>query len=103
MSEDIFDDLEGAGWSLDFTDALLQIFRQLPLRSMWVYMKLVELYTTRQLTEEQDILAAFGGVVNLMKQMLNAAFLSGLPSSHSDLALLWIHPQQVTRRQNWKT
>jgi hypothetical protein len=103
MSEDIYADREGAGWSLDFTDAPLQIFRQLPLRSMWVYMRLVELYTARQLTREQDILAAFTGVTTLMKRTMKADFVSGLPSSHFDLALLWEYPELVQRRQSLTT
>jgi hypothetical protein len=98
MSEDIYADREGAGWSLDFMDAPLQTFRQLPLRSIWVYMKSVELYTARELTKDKDILAAFSGVANLMRETMNAPFIFGLPTSHFDLALLWDHPQPVQRR-----
>lgn len=103
MSEDIFADREGAGWSLDFTDAPLQIFRQLPRRSIWVYMKLVELYTSRHLTKEQEIIAAFGGILHVMQQTMNAAFVFGLPSSHFDLALLWEHTERAHRRPSWTT
>ncbi|KAF1836176.1 HET-domain-containing protein [Decorospora gaudefroyi] len=99
MSEDIFADREGAGWSLDFMDAPLQTFRQLPLRSIWVYMKTVELYTARELTKQADILAAFSGVSNLMQQTMQAPFVFGLPTSHFDLALLWEHFQPAERRR----
>lgn len=70
MSEDIYADREGAGWSLDFMDAPLQTFRQLPSRSIWVYMKALELYTMRQLSKPEDILPAFSGVSNLMQQTM---------------------------------
>jgi hypothetical protein len=99
MSEDIYADREGAGWSLDFMDAPLQTFRQLPLRSIWVYMKSVELYTARELTKEEDILAAFSGVSNLMQETMLAPFVFGLPTSHFDLALLWEHFEPVQRRK----
>jgi hypothetical protein len=100
MSEDIYADREGAGWSLDFKDAPLQIFRQLPLRSFWVYMRVVELYTARSLTKQGDILAAFSGVSNWMRQKMRAPFVFGLPTSHLDLALLWEHLKPVERREN---
>ncbi|KAF4426390.1 hypothetical protein CFRS1_v009752 [Colletotrichum fructicola] len=59
MSEDIFGDQKGAGWSLDLVDAPMQMFRQLDDRAFWVYMKCVELYTERKLTQAKDIQAAF--------------------------------------------
>ncbi|WQF89340.1 Putative heterokaryon incompatibility [Colletotrichum destructivum] len=89
MSEDIFGDKRGAGWSLDLVDAPLQMFRQLESRSVWVYMKCVELYTERKLTQAKDIQAAFSGMANLMEERMRAPFVHGLPSSHFDLALLW--------------
>jgi hypothetical protein len=63
MSEDIYADRQGAGWSLDFVDAPLQTFRQLSSKSLWVYLKSVELYTARELSKPGDILAALSGVV----------------------------------------
>ncbi|GJD04056.1 heterokaryon incompatibility protein [Colletotrichum higginsianum] len=89
MSEDIFGDKRGAGWSLDLVDAPLQMFRQLESRSIWVYMKCVELYAERKLTQAKDIQAAFSGMANLMEERMRAPFVHGLPSSHFDLALLW--------------
>ncbi|KAK1978238.1 heterokaryon incompatibility protein [Colletotrichum cereale] len=98
MSEDIFGDQRGAGWSLDLVDAPLQMFRQLDNRSIWVYMKCVELYTERKLTQAKDIQAAFSGMANLMKGRMRAPFIHGLPSSHFDLALLW-EPTKSSRRR----
>ncbi|KAK1573942.1 heterokaryon incompatibility protein [Colletotrichum navitas] len=98
MSEDIFGDQRGAGWSLDLVDAPLQMFRQLDNRSIWVYMKCVELYTERKLTHDKDIQAAFSGMANLMERRMRAPFIHGLPSSHFDLALLW-EPIKSSRRR----
>jgi hypothetical protein len=100
MSEDIYTDREGAGWSLDFTDAPLQTFQQLPLRSFWVYMKVVELYTVKLLTRENDVLAAFSGMSNVMEQTMRAPLTFGLPTSHFDLALLWDHLAHLIRRSS---
>jgi hypothetical protein len=99
MSEDIFADREGAGWSLDLVDAPMQIFRQLSQKAIWVYMKSVELYSSRQLTKPKDILAAFSGMSNLMEQGMRSPFIFGLPSSHLDLALLWEPTQAAERRK----
>ncbi|KAK2059682.1 HET-domain-containing protein [Colletotrichum caudatum] len=98
MSEDIFGDQRGAGWSLDLVDAPLQMFRQLDNRSVWVYMKCVGLYTERKLTQAKDVQAAFSGMANLMEARMRAPFVHGLPSSHFDLALLW-EPARSSRRR----
>ena len=99
MSEDIFADREGAGWSLDLVDAPMQTFRQLSEKAIWVYMKSVELYSSRQLTKPKDILAAFSGMSNLMEQEMRSPLIFGLPSSHFDLALLWEPTQAAERRK----
>ncbi|KAL9066214.1 MAG: hypothetical protein Q9157_007222 [Trypethelium eluteriae] len=99
MSEDIYADRQGVGWSLDFVDAPAQMFKQLSQRAFWVYTKTVTLYTGRDLTNPEDILAAFSGMRNIMKNIMNAPFIFGLPSSHFDLALLWQHTMPVTRRE----
>ncbi|KAI8188027.1 hypothetical protein K4K51_007637 [Colletotrichum sp. SAR 10_75] len=78
MSEDIFGDQKGAGWSLDLVDAPMQMFRQLDDRAFWVYMKCVELYTERKLTQAKDIQAAFsvasGGLVSAPAPVYTADF-----------------------------
>ncbi|KAI8268727.1 hypothetical protein K4K58_004428 [Colletotrichum sp. SAR11_239] len=70
MSEDIFGDQKGAGWSLDLVDAPMQMFRQLDDRAFWVYMKCVELYTERKLTQAKDIQAAFSGTAMIQRLIL---------------------------------
>ena len=98
MSEDIFADREGAGWSLDLVNAPLQMLRELSRRALWVYTNCVPLYTARKLTKREDILAAFNGICNLMEQTMQAPFIFGLPSSHFDMALLW-QPQSALERR----
>lgn len=102
MSEDIFADREGAGWSLDLVNAPLQMFRDLSRRALWVYINCVSLYTARILTKRKDILAAFNGISNLMEKTMQAPFIFGLPSSHFDMALLW-EPQSAIERRVPKT
>ena len=98
MSEDIFADKQGAGWSLDLVQAPLRMLSDLARRAPWVYVNFVSLYTSRNLTKPRDILAAFNGVSNLMRKKLGAPFVFGLPSSHFDLALLW-EPEKVVKRR----
>ncbi|KAI1276531.1 heterokaryon incompatibility protein [Xylaria sp. FL0933] len=98
MSEEIYADRRGAGWSLDLVYAPLQMFRQIDTCAIWVYMRSVELYTERKLTKDQDILAAFSGVSNVLKSRMRAPFIHGLPSSHFDLALLWEPTRAGERR-----
>lgn len=98
MSEDIFADREGAGWSLDLVNAPLQMLRELSRRALWVYTNCVPLYTARILTNRRDILAAFNGICNLMEKTMHAPFVFGLPSSHFDMALLW-QPQSALERR----
>ncbi|KAH7176868.1 heterokaryon incompatibility protein-domain-containing protein [Dactylonectria macrodidyma] len=89
MSEDVFSDRLGRGWSLDLVRAPLQMLSQLKVRALWFYAHCVALYTTRDLYEPFDILAAFSGMCKLMEQTMRAPFIFGLPTSHFDLALLW--------------
>ncbi|KAH6618813.1 heterokaryon incompatibility protein-domain-containing protein [Boeremia exigua] len=98
VSEDIYADREGAGWSLDFVDAPLQMFKRLSQRSFWVYMSVVELYSARDLTHPKDVLAAFSGITNRLENQMSAPFVLGLPSSHFDLALLWQFTGLAQRR-----
>lgn len=88
MSEEIYVDRRGAGWSLDLVSAPLQMFRVLWDRPLQVYMNCVALYTARHLTKSRDILAAFDGISNLLEKAMAAPLIFGLPSSHFDLALL---------------
>ncbi|KAF2865545.1 heterokaryon incompatibility protein-domain-containing protein [Massariosphaeria phaeospora] len=99
MSEDIYADRDGSGWSLDLVDAPMRMFRQMSERSFWVYMNVAELYSSRKLTKKKDILAAFWGITLRMKRIMQAPFVFGLPSSHFDLAILWQHTGPAARRE----
>ncbi|KAI1386063.1 heterokaryon incompatibility protein-domain-containing protein [Hypoxylon trugodes] len=90
MSEDIFAEPTGCGWSLDLIHSPLQMLSQLKDRSLWFYIRCVSLYTLRELSEPFDILAAFSGMCKFMQRTsVVAPFIFGLPSSHFDFALLW--------------
>ena len=88
MSEDIFADRKGAGWSLDLINAPLLMLGELQRRAIWVYTDCVQLYTRRDMTKQQDVLAAFDGICNIMEKTMQAPFWFGLPTSHFDFALL---------------
>lgn len=98
MSEDIFADGRGTSWSLDSVNAPLQELRELRCRAFRLYTQCVSLYTVRGLTQPGDILAAFSGVCSLLQSRLRAPFIFGLPSSHLDLALLWL-PKTAPKRR----
>lgn len=98
FSQDIFADNKGSGWSLDRTNSPHRTLEELRQRPLWFYMKYVRLYTGRSLTKARDIMAAFEGITWLLGRYMDAASLSGLPTSHFDLCLLWM-PQCALRRR----
>ena len=88
-SEDIITEQRDAGWSIELVHSPLQILRTLNDRAVQVYIKTMEMYTSRQLTRPEDILPAFNGISNLVGRVLGANFVYGLPNTHFDWALLW--------------
>jgi hypothetical protein len=99
MSQEIFPDGGGKGWSLDWTNSPLRTLAELTHKAFWFYMKSIRLYTGRELSKSRDILAAFEGVSWLLEQHFNAPLLYGLPASHFDLALLWMPLGILDRRR----
>ncbi|RYP66470.1 hypothetical protein DL770_008792 [Monosporascus sp. CRB-9-2] len=100
ISEDIWTDNKGNGWSLNRTNSPLQSPEELKRRPIWFYMRYVRLYTSRNLTKPSDILSAFEGITWLLRGHMNhEQFLFGLPTSHFDLALLWIPTKSLIRRR----
>ncbi|KAK8118424.1 Heterokaryon incompatibility protein [Apiospora kogelbergensis] len=99
ISQHIFTDGGINGWSLDWTNSPLRTLGELPRRAFWFYMKCVPLYTGRNLTKPKDILAAFRGTSWILQKQFNAPLFYGLPSSHFDLALLWMPCKQLDRRR----
>ncbi|KAH7043819.1 heterokaryon incompatibility protein-domain-containing protein [Macrophomina phaseolina] len=102
MSEDIVTSPESAdmssGWSLDLVQSPLKLLDSLRWRPIWFYMNCIPLYSSRDLTKSGDIIAAFNGVANHIENALDSPLIFGLPSSHFDLALLWI-PMGVAERR----
>ncbi|KAI2462737.1 heterokaryon incompatibility protein-domain-containing protein [Annulohypoxylon bovei var. microspora] len=100
ISEEIWTDSRGNGWSLNRTNSPLQSPEELKRRPIWFYMRYVRLYTSRNLTKASDILSAFEGITWLLKGHMNhEQFLFGLPTSHFDLALLWTPTKPLIRRR----
>jgi len=98
MSQNTFSDGGTNGWSLDWTNSPLRTLGELRKRAFWFYMTCVRLYTGRELSRAKDILTAFQGTSWLLTKHLNAPLLYGLPTSHFDLALLWVPLQALDRR-----
>jgi hypothetical protein len=63
-------------------------------------MKYVGMYTGRELSKTNDILAAFGGISWLLEEYLQSTLLYGIPVSHFDLALLWTLCNGLVRRRS---
>ena len=99
ISQDIYTDGKGQGWSLDRTNSPLRTLRDLQQRPLWFYMKYVGMYTSRNLTKPGDILAAFEGISWLLERYMHAPSLFGIPTSHFDLALLWAPLDALRRRR----
>ena len=101
MCEDIIAEQKEAGWSIELVNAPLQLLSDLENRALQVYRESVELYTSRILSYENDILSAFNGIGNMVGKALGSSLLYGLPNSHFDWALLW-EPQDSPQPRNRK-
>ncbi|KLU91869.1 hypothetical protein MAPG_10818 [Magnaporthiopsis poae ATCC 64411] len=100
MSQDILNDGGDANsWSLDWANSPLRTLGELRHKAFWFYMKCVGLYTGRHLTRPKDVLTAFQGTSWLLQKHFNAPLLYGLPTSHFDLALLWVPLGFLERRK----
>jgi hypothetical protein len=65
---------------------------------MSIYGELVADYTGRELSYQSDILDAFSGILSLLQQRHSGPFSYALPESVFDLALLWTHQRNSSRR-----
>lgn len=65
---------------------------------MWFFLHCIQSYTGRQLTNPDDVFAAFSGAIQLLELYMNTDIVFGIPTSHFDLALLWTPVGRVTRR-----
>jgi hypothetical protein len=93
------DDGGHTGWSLNWADSQLRTLDELRRRAFWFYARCVQQYTGRVLTKPKDVLAAFQGTSWLLRQHTRAPLLYGLPTSHFDLALLWMPLSELRRRK----
>jgi hypothetical protein len=62
------------------------------------YVKLVRTYNSRVTRHDNDVLAAFSGVLGAINRQFPAGFVQGLPEFYFDVALLW-QPQEPLRRR----
>jgi len=111
MSEDIYSDVTtekgSAGWSVELHGAPAHTLKRLQNYPVGVYKDCLSMYTTRDLSREEDILNAFVGIGNLVcnylgrpkeEDQMDMALLFGLPASHFDYALFWQPQESPSRR-----
>lgn len=98
MSEDIHAEESQAGWSIELLHGPQQRYKNLDHHPVDVYKYSVYLYTSRFLTNEEDVLAAFSGIVKEICSRLGGEPIYGLPNTHFDLALLWKPDNAPVRR-----
>lgn len=64
------------------------------------FTRLVEEYNQRNLTYEEDCLAALSGTLSALSQIFKGGFICGLPETFFDVALLWQPIGQMKRRNS---
>ena len=89
MTEDIHSGQAQTGWSVELLHGPLQELNKIETEPVGVYKYSVDLYTSRGLSQENDILAAFSGLGRAICSILGGESIHGLPNSHFDWALLW--------------
>ncbi|KAJ5546938.1 HET-domain-containing protein [Penicillium frequentans] len=65
------------------------------------YAKAVEGYTLRQTTYKSDAIRAMEGLLHIFQLSFKSEFISGLPKSLLDVALLWRATRQLKRREGF--
>ena len=98
MSEDIHAEEAEAGWSIELLYGPLQRYKNLGLHPVDVYKYSVYLYTSRFLSQEEDVLAAFSGIGKEICHRLGGEPIFALPNTHFDLFLLWKPDNAPNRR-----
>lgn len=63
-----------------------------------MYIEMISLYNSRDLTYPQDALPAISGVLSTLKRTFTSGFVGGLPCTFLDLALLW-QPYSIASRR----
>ncbi|KAK1759042.1 heterokaryon incompatibility protein-domain-containing protein [Echria macrotheca] len=72
-------------------------------RAFEAYTKLVDIYVCCELTEDDDIVNAFTGILGVLEEHFAGGFVSALPTSALDLALLWAPGQKMLNRTPYVT
>jgi ankyrin repeat protein len=63
-----------------------------------MYIEMISLYNSRDLSYPQDALPAFSGILNSLARSFPSGFISGLPRLFLDIALLWQPFSKAKRR-----
>ena len=102
MREDIIAE-EALGWSIEHALDPIETLDNLDTRALQIYMRSIQLYTSRKLTKQNDVLNAFTGIGNLISSSLgsNTSLVWGLPTTHFDFALLW-EPRDAPKHRDLK-
>ncbi|KAF2141614.1 uncharacterized protein K452DRAFT_333354 [Aplosporella prunicola CBS 121167] len=94
----VFFQCRSSTMSEDLVQSSLKLLGELSCRPIWFYMSCIPLYSSRNLSSPDDVIAAFNGVSNRIEEALNSPMIFALPSSHFDLAMLWV-PLQASKRR----
>ena len=70
-------------------------------RTFEAYAKLVDIYVCCDLTDYDDIVNAFTGILGVLEEHFSGGFTSALPTSALDLALLWAPGQKMLNRTSY--
>jgi len=80
-----------------YYDTAQQIYT-MPRPDLDIYIEMISLYNSRDLTYPQDALPAISGVLSTLERTFVSGFVSGLPCGFLDLALLWQTYSTASRR-----
>ena len=69
-----------------------------PTESIASYSRLVDQYTSRQMSDPGDIINAFRGILSFLQHSMKTEFWVGLPEAYLDEALLWMEAGPHVRR-----
>ncbi|KAI1178585.1 HET-domain-containing protein [Nemania sp. FL0916] len=65
-----------------------------------LFQAIIEHYVGRSLTNQEDILAAMGGIIQRLSRKMKCQFLEGLPTSTFDFSVLFRHDDQPLYRRH---
>lgn len=72
-------------------------------RKLYRYFQMLELYSARQFSRDDDALNAFSAILNLLKPSLGGEYVYGLPTTAFEDALLWLPASTLRLRGDKKT